>query len=208
MGAILAPLGRISCHCSCPGEPASHENPPLPPEGVEKSIFHPHPVPRQGGGKFSLDFNIFPLSPCGRGEGKGEYLIFSQLPFLKGRSGGLRRISLLSGVEQLFLFRIAPRLPPEVFFPVAGFEKSPDGTVGVTGQESPALPVEAGDDPVFTDGLQNIPSCGPVPELLGQPQIFFLGYFSEFPAMLPVMIIEFLRRGKTDLRAGDGRPNL
>jgi hypothetical protein len=38
------------------------------PEGVKKSHFHPHPVPPPSRGReFFLYFNIFTLSPRGRG---------------------------------------------------------------------------------------------------------------------------------------------
>jgi hypothetical protein len=45
--------------------------PPFP-EGVKKSLFHPHPFPPPlRGRQFLVYFNMFTLSPRGRGEGEG-----------------------------------------------------------------------------------------------------------------------------------------
>jgi len=57
----------------------------------------------------------------------------------------------------------------------------------------------------LADSLQNIPSSRAIPELLSQPQIFFLSYLSEFSGMFTIMVLKFLGRGEPDLRASDER---
>ncbi len=100
--------------------------------------------------------------------------------------------------------RIALCLPPKIVFPVVRPEKGADRTIRVTGQKSPALPVEAGDDSILADRLEDFPACLPVPKLLSPPEVFLLGYFPELLPVLLKVIVEFLRGGEPDIRTGDG----
>lgn len=103
---------------------------------------------------------------------------------------------------------MASCLAPKVIFPVVRLEKGADGGIRVIGKESPALPVEAGDDSILADRLEDLPARPPVPKLLGPPEVFLLGYFPELLPVLLKVIVEFLRGGESDIGAGDGEGNL
>jgi hypothetical protein len=97
------------------------------------------------------------------------------------------------------------QLATVVRLPVRRPEIRANHAVAVKGDEIPRSPVKPRDRAVGPAGLQNCASRRPVAKLLGTSQILLHRDRAEFPAMLPIMIDQFLPGGKPDVGTFDVR---
>jgi len=83
-------------------------------------------------------------------------------------------------------------LAPEIAFPGIGDEKRSNGPIRVVGAKVAMAAVESGDDPIGTNGLQDLSARARVAQSLCQFQVLAPGYISELLAVLGVVLVKLV----------------